>query len=167
MLRFIALPVLILVLMIQTIVVSSLKLLGGTADLMMLVVVSWALQDRVETAWEWAILGGLLIGFVSALPIYIPVLGYILITWIARFMQKRVWQTPILALLFVTVVGTLVVNILPLVLLQFEGTPILFNDGMSQVILPSMLLNLIVALPVYLLIRDFARWVYPAEDEYE
>jgi len=163
--RIIAVPILILALMIQTIVVSSLTLLGGAADLMMLVIISWALQDRVETAWEWAILGGLLTGFVSALPIYVPVLGYMFVTLLARWIQKRVWQTPILALLFVTVIGTLFVNILTLVILQFGGSLIPFVEGISLVVLPSTLLNLMVAFPVYLLLRDLARWIYPAEDE--
>ena len=163
--RLIVVPVLVVVLMIQSIVVSSLTLLGGTADLMLLVLIAWALQDRVNTAWEWAVLGGLMIGYVSALPIYIPVLGYGLVTLLARLIQRRIWQTPILAMLFVTVFGTLLVNLLTLISLQFGGTPITFSEAISLVVLPSTMLNLIVALPVYLLLRDLARWLYPAEDE--
>ena len=163
--RLVAVVVLILTLMIQTIIVSSLPLLAGTADLMLLVLISWALQDRVKTAWEWTIAGGLLVGFVSALPIYLPLIGYTLVTFLARWTQRRVWQTPVLAMLFVTVVGTFLMNILTILALQFVGTPVSFSDGISLVTLPSTMLNLIFALPVYLLIKDLARWLYPAEDE--
>ena len=163
--RLVAVVVLILTLMIQTIIVSSLPLLAGTADLMLLVLISWALQDRVKTAWEWTIAGGLLVGFVSALPIYLPLIGYTLVTFLARWTQRRVWQTPVLAMLFVTVVGTFLMNILTILALQFMGTPVSFSDGISLVTLPSTMLNLIFALPVYLLIKDLARWLYPAEDE--
>ncbi len=163
--RLVAAVVLILTLMTQTIVVSSLPLLAGTADLMLLVLISWALQDRVKTAWEWTIAGGLLVGFVSALPIYLPLIGYTLVTFLARWTQRRVWQTPVLAMLFVTVVGTFLMNILTILDLQFVGTPVSFGDGISLVTLPSTMLNLIFALPVYLLIKDLARWLYPAEDE--
>ena len=163
--RLVAVVVLILTLMIQTIIVSSLPLLAGTADLMLLVLISWALQDRVKTAWEWTIAGGLLVGFVSALPIYLPLIGYTLVTFLARWTQRRVWQTPVLAMLFVTVVGTFLMNVLTILALQFVGTPVSFSDGISLVTLPSTMLNLIFALPVYLLIKDLARWLYPAEDE--
>ena len=163
--RLIVVPVLVAVLMIQSIIVSGLTLLGGAADLMLLVLIAWALQDRVDTAWEWAVLGGLLIGFVSGLPFYVPVVGYSLVVLLARLIQRRIWQTPILAMLFVTVFGTLVMNLLTILSLQFGGTPITISEAISLVVLPSTMLNLIVALPVYLLLRDLARWLYPAEDE--
>ena len=53
-----AFPVLIITLMLQLAIISRLPLLHGTADLMLLVLVAWALQERVRTAWFGRCLAG-------------------------------------------------------------------------------------------------------------
>ena len=60
-----AVPVFLLVLMLQTTVMSTLPLLNGTADLVLLVLLAWAVQERVRSAVEWAAIGGALVGIIS------------------------------------------------------------------------------------------------------
>jgi hypothetical protein len=38
-------------------------------------------------------------------------------------------------------------------------------DVLNQITLPSLLLNLLLALPVYVLLGDLAKWVHPEELE--
>jgi hypothetical protein len=40
-------------------IASRIPLLHGSADLILLALVAWALQKRVNTAWQWALIGGL------------------------------------------------------------------------------------------------------------
>ena len=54
---------------------------------------------------------------------------------------------------------------LSMVVLRFLGDPLPMGESYSLVILPSILLNLLASVPVYWLIRQMARWVYPAEVE--
>jgi rod shape-determining protein MreD len=161
----IALPVLGLVLMLQTIVVSSLPMLSGYADLVLLVLVAWALKDRGHSAWIWSSIGGLAVGIISAQPLLVPVTGYLLVTAIARLVRRRVWQTPILTMFLLVFVGSLITQGLLMGVLIFLGTSLPVMDSINLVVLPGTLLNLLLALPVYALIADLAQWLYPEEVE--
>ena len=160
-----AFPVLILLVMVQMVVASNLMLLRGTADLVMLVLIAWSLHERVRTAWLWAIIAGLLVSFVSAMPSLAPLIGYLLVTAIARLLQRRMWQSPILAMFVTTVAGTLIFQLLSMISLILSGTPLPIRESLSLVVLPSALLNLLLSLPVYALVSDMVSWVYPAEVE--
>ena len=74
----IAVPILSFLLILQSAVLSRIPLLGGTTDLVLLAVIAWALNRRVQTAWHWGIIGGLLVSYVSALPFGVILLGYLL-----------------------------------------------------------------------------------------
>ena len=51
-----------------------------------------------------------------------------------------------------------------LLVLNLLGTPLPIGDSLGLIVLPSMLLNLLFAVPVYVMIRDLAQWVSPAEE---
>ncbi len=161
----IAFPILIFVLILQTVIVPTLPLLSGFADLILLVLVAWGLQDRVKNAWLWTLLAGFLVGYISSLPVFVPVVAYLLVTVVARLVRRRVWQTPVLAMYLVTFIGSLVTQGLTLVVLVAQGSNLSVLDSVNLVILPGTLLNLLLALPVYALIVDLAQWVYPEEVE--
>lgn len=161
-----AIPILAFALMLQTVVVSTLPLLSGFADLILLVLVAWALHGRARSAWFWAITAGLMVGFVSAVPMVIPLIGYLIVTAIARLLRRQVvWQTPILSMFLVTFLGSIISQGLVMGALIFNGTPLPLLDSLNLVILPGTLLNLLLALPVYAVISDLAQWVYPEEVE--
>ncbi|MFN2176777.1 MAG: hypothetical protein ACK2U3_12570 [Anaerolineales bacterium] len=160
---WISIPILGSLLILQTVILSRITLLHGSADLIMLAVISWALQKRVKTAWFWAIIGGLLVGVVSAVPFFIPVLGFLMIIAIAAVLRQRVWQVPILAMFVTTFIGTLVVQIISAIALNISGTPLEIFDVLFLITLPSLLLNLLLAAPIYFLFGDLAKWLYPGE----
>jgi rod shape-determining protein MreD len=160
-----AFPILIVVMMLQTVIVSTLPLLSGFADLVLLVLVAWALQERVRTAWIWTLIAGLMVGYVSALPMAVPVAGYLMVTALARLVIRRVWQSPIVVMFLVTLAGSLIYNALTMVGLTVAGTDLPLADSLNLVILPGTLLNLLLALPVYAMVTDLAQWVYPEEIE--
>jgi rod shape-determining protein MreD len=162
---FLSFPVLLLLLMIQMVVISRLPLLSGTADLILLVLVAWSLQERVTSAWVWAVVAGLLTSFVSALPLFTPLIGYLIITGIARVLQRQVWQTPILAMFVATVAGSLIYYFMSWFILSFSGLPLPLTDSITRVILPAVLLNLLLSIPVYALVTDMANWLHPYELE--
>jgi biotin transporter BioY len=94
-------------------------------------------------------MGGILVGAVSAEPLFVPVIGYLAVVLIARLLQHHIWQSPIIALFITIFIGTLVTNLISLVVLQFSDVPLPWFDSLNLVILPSALLNLILSLPVY------------------
>jgi len=160
-----AVPVLGVALMLQMAIASRIPLLSGTVDLLLVILAAWSLQERVKTAWLWAVLGGLMVAVVSGLPWYIPIISYLLVVGAGRLLTRRVWQAPLLAMFIVTFMGSLVLLIISLVVLGIRGDPLPVGESFSLVILPSILLNLIVAIPSYWLMRYLAELLYPGEVE--
>lgn len=159
--NLIAFPVIVLSVMLQSAVVSHIPLLSGFADLPLVMLCAWALQEEVDSAWHWAIATGLLVGFVSGILWVVPIIGYLIVVALAKILQRRVWQAPLLAMFSVTFLGTIIVNILSLVVLQVFGVSIDVGNALGLVILPAVLLNMLYAIPVYAVMRDLARWTYP------
>ncbi len=161
----IAFPILGLLVIFQSAVVSRLPLLHGSADIVLLVIIAWALQERVRTAWQWSILGGLFVGFVSALHFSIPVASYMVITGLVLLVRRRIWQMPILAMFAMTFIGTLFSLVLSALAVSIGGATLPLLNTLKLIILPSLILNLLLAAPIYAIVRDLAEWVYPEEIE--
>jgi hypothetical protein len=83
----------------------------------------------------------------------------------AQLLRRRIWQAPLLSVFAVTLFGTLVTHLFSLVVLNFTGHPLPVADTLGLITLPSLLLNLLISIPVYSVMRDLANWVVPAEDE--
>ena len=158
---WISIPILSSLVLLQSVVVSRTKLLHGTADLVMLAIIAWALQKRVKSAWHWAVVGGFLVGMVSTLPMIVPVISSILIVAVALLLKQRVWQVEILAMFVTTFIGTLLVHSISIVSLMITGTTLPFLEVVSSITVPSLLLNLLIAAPAYFLLRDLAKGLYP------
>jgi cell shape-determining protein MreD len=158
-----AIPVLGLVMMLQISVASRIMLLSGNVDLLLLVVAAWGLQERVRASWIWGLVASLLAGLVSGVPWYIYLIGYLSVVGVARLLVHRIWQAPLLAMFAVTFIGTLELLMLTFVQRTIFEVPLGFSDVFSQIILPTVLLNLLLAIPVHSLISDLAKWLYPED----
>lgn len=161
----IAIPILSILLILQSAIFSRITLLNGTVDLVLLAIIAWALQKRVRTAWQWCIIGGLLVSFVSALPLGAPLIGYLLAVGLALMLRRRVWQVPILAMYVTTFFATMITNLVSMLALRLTGVPLPFWQSINTVSLPSILLNLFLALPFYALLGDLSNWLYPEKLE--
>ncbi len=159
----VAIPVLGLAIMLQTSIISRIMLLSGHADLILLILAAWGLQERVRGAWIWGAAASLLVGMVSGIPWYIYLLGYLMVVGAARLLLHRIWQAPLLAMFAVTFIGSLGLMMFMFIYRTFFEIPLAFGEVFSQIILPSVLLNLLLAIPVHSLIRNLANRLYPAE----
>lgn len=157
----VAIPIIVLAVQIQVSIVSRVPLLFGTADLPLVILAAWALQDGVESSWHWAVAMALLVGFVSAIPFFVPIVGYLFVVLVARGFQRRVWQSPLLAMFLVCLIGTAFYHVFSLGTLTLVGISLPIIDSLGLFTLPSILLNLLLSVPVFAMMRDLARWVYP------
>lgn len=156
--NLIAIPVIFLAVILQSSIVSRVTLLSGYADLPLIVIAAWAIQNHVETAWHWAVAAGALVGFISGIPWVVPVAGYLIVVAIAKALQLRVWQAPLLAMFSISFLGTIVLDGLMYIALRLLGVSIPFQDAFGQQTLPRILLNLLISIPVYAVMRDLAFW---------
>jgi cell shape-determining protein MreD len=138
-------------------------LLQGVPDLILLILIAWALQENVRTAWQWSIIGGLMIGYSSILPLSVPVLTYLAITSIVILFRQKIWENQIIAMFVMTIVGSILSQTIFAISSYIQGSRLLIMDIIRLIMLPSLLLNLLLTVPVYILIKDLAEWVYPEE----
>jgi len=150
---------------LQTTIFSQTRLLSGTADLILLFLAAWSLQEQIKNSWLWTVVAGVFISILSAMPFFAPLIGYLGMVGISKGLQTRVWQNPLIAMLLVVLLGTFFQHSLYVIVLQITGAPITWGQSLDNVILPSALLNLIFALPIYAVANDLARRVTPLEVE--
>ncbi|MBS1249343.1 MAG: hypothetical protein MAG431_00920 [Chloroflexi bacterium] len=162
---FLAIPVLSIVTILQSAVVSRITLLHGTADIILLTIIAWALQEEVKTGWQWALIGGLLADFLSGLPFGIYTASYLLITGLTLALRVRIWRFAILVQLFATFLGTILSHALSLLAVIAQGTNLSFQTVLETITLPSLILNLLLTIPVYILIQELALQVHPRKIE--
>jgi rod shape-determining protein MreD len=160
---FLAIPILGILLIFQSAVLTRFPLLHGTADLALLVVIAWALQKQVKTAWQWGIIGGLLVGLVSALPFWASIGIYVGAVMISLALRQRVWQAPILAMFIATFLVTMLAHTVTVVVLRLSGASLPVIQILNLISLPTAVLNLVFAIPAFYLIADLAKWLYPEQ----
>ncbi len=160
---FLAIPVLSIATILQSAVISRMPLLHGTADIMLLTIIAWALQKDVETGWQWGLIGGLLADFSSGLPFGIYTTSYLLTISLTLALRARIWRFAVLVQLFSTFVGTILTHAFSLLAVFVRGTSLPFQSVLQTITLPSLMLNLLLAIPIYILIQELAELVYPKE----
>lgn len=163
--HLVAFPILALAVILQSAIVSRIGLLSGYADLVLVIIVAWALQEGVTTAWHWAIVAGAMTAVVTGLPWFVPLASFLMAVFVTRILQKRIWQAPLISMFTVTFLASLFFYLLSFVVINFIGVSLPLDDAFSLVALPSLLLNLLLAVPVFWLMHDLAQWVHPIEEE--
>ena len=161
----VGIPVLALAVILQSTVFSRVALLNGTVDVVLIVIASWSLNDRVEDEWVWALMAGSMVGFVSAIPFWTPILVFLLVTAIGVYLKRRVWQIPVLALFVTILFGTVILHLLSIAVLSVVQAPVPLGQAFNLIILPGLLLNLLAAIPIHGVVREIAAWLYPKELE--
>ena len=158
-----ALLLLIVAMIFQNTIVTQVHLLYGAADLMMLVLLSWVLQSNREVNLWLGVVTGLLVGISTALPFWLPVIGYTILVWIVTNVQRQIWQVPIWLLLISTFLGSLLIYGIEVLYLLVVGVPMSLVEVLNIVLLPSLVLNMILVLPVYAVVGEIVKAVYPKE----
>ena len=156
-------PVLLILLIIQMVIVRHLPLFNGTVDLLLLWLAAWGLQKKGNHVWIGALFVSMLMAFVSAIPWYASLIAYLSVAIGSRFMNRHFWHNPLIALILVVFFSSLIGLFAQMGAFYLQGIALNMTDSLKNVVIPSVFLNLIFAIPVYALVNDMARWVYPFE----
>ena len=148
----------------QVTLMMRINLLQGSADLVLLVLVAWMLRPGTRPTWIWGLPTGLMIGYASALPDYIPLIGYLAAAGICQILHTRIWQVPLLTMVSATLLGTIAVHLTTMVYLWLSAQPIDPVEILNLITIPSMLLNLILVLPINALIGEVNKFLSPELD---
>ena len=157
-------PVMLILSVVQTVAVSRLSILSGTADIILLSIITWGVIEEENNVFIFALAGGLFISLMTAMPAMTVVVGYVIIALITWLIHRRIWQSPILAALISTIIGTIIKFIVDVIGLQFMGVGFRLTIGIREILVPSMVMNLFFLFPTFTIISDLVKWISPKID---
>lgn len=160
-----AFPILFLIALLQSAVLSRLPLLFGQADLMLVFLVAWATHPQAVNVWEWTLLGALFTAFLSALPWPLIFLSYASASAMARVLQRRAGRPSILLMLLTLFPASLLIGALSWGYVTLVRAPVPWELAFGQVISPSMLLNFLLAIPTFTIVQSLVKWIHPTAEE--
>lgn len=150
---------------LQTTLIVEMNLLHGSADLVLLTLLGWILHENSEGHWQWGVIAGLFVGIASELPIWIAILSYLLVVLVVQLLHSKIWQAPMVILFVSIAISSILVMAVDSIYLLIIGVPLPILDSLNLVVLPSVILNLLFILPIYALIGELVKAVYPVGGE--
>ncbi|MEX2160596.1 MAG: hypothetical protein WD751_01665 [Anaerolineales bacterium] len=151
--------------LLQITLVTRISLLQGSVDLVLLVLVTWILLPGNRPDWKWGLPAGLMVGFASALPDWVLWIGYAGAAGTCLFLKQRIWQGQLLTLFSATLLGTLCIHLATLAYLLFSTSPLDPIEALNLITIPSILLNLIFILPIYAIMGELHKLIFPLEKQ--
>jgi len=153
--------------MLQMAIFSQLKIQAGKADLILLVVIALGLQPEISKLdnYIFSIFAGVLIGFISAEPFWIVVVAYFFALIFALFLKERLPQVPILSMIFCSIVIMIFHLFFQAFYFNFLGFNINYQTSFYNLILPSLMINIIATLPIFFIVSEVRRIVFPSLEE--
>ena len=144
-----------IVITLLAIVESSLlpAALGNTLrpNLVLLVSATWVAL-RGDEGFFWAIGGGLLLDLQSGAPFGMHMVGLIVGNLLTALLDRAPIPIPILRSLNWVLVTTVAYYATTLVVLAFAGRTFEISIGFTNVMLPSLIANLILTIPVHIVL---------------
>jgi rod shape-determining protein MreD len=156
---YLAIPVMLLLAVVQTAVLPQFPILGLVPQISFLVALGWGLLRGMNEGIVWAFIGGLLLDIFSVSPLGVTSLSFMVailaVIWIENAMPSDRFFIPVIMALAATVIYLLVYFIL----LRLLGYPITLQGAAA--LLPTAILHGLLILPVYWLIYYLDRIFRP------
>ena len=159
-----SIPILLVLLVLQSTVASKVTLLNGTADLLLVWLAAWALSSKDRSGYILAGIAGALVSYITAIPWYIYLSAYLLVILLARYFSQKLWESPLLAMLIIIMIASIYLYTFTFIGLRIKGVDYPLSISLNQVIIPSVFLNLFIAIPVFAIVKDFSKWFYRSEN---
>ncbi|MFP4343836.1 MAG: rod shape-determining protein MreD [Anaerolineales bacterium] len=138
-------PILILAAVFQSVWFEGLDILGGRPDLVLTLVITWAIIRGMDEGMVWGFLGGLFCDILSGGPLG---LWTVSLTFVA-FIVGQPWVNTLgptsIRLALMSAIGTLIGHTLFLALMNLLGYPVSAGRAFAEIIGPAALLNFILS----------------------
>lgn len=157
----VGIPAIGVLVVIQSSLVSHLRLLDGRPDLVLLAVVGWALTGRGREAMVLGFIGGLLLDSFSQVPLGWSAAVLVLIAAMISYSEGQFWGVNPLMQLAAVLVASVLFQLAGMLAVLLIGRPIDFGLALSRIVLPSAFLNLLLALPTAQAAEALRNALYP------
>ena len=144
-------------LLLQTTVAPNIRILGASPDFALIVVVSVALRRGAQVGAVFGFLTGVLVGVALLEPLGMSALVLVVVGYFAgRYAETADLSAPVAPLVGVFA-ATLLANILFATLQTLLERQVPFGFWLGHVLLPSLVLNTLLATVFYMLVRVVLR----------
>jgi rod shape-determining protein MreD len=146
---YLALVILAFAVVVQGTLLSRLRILGITPNLLLVIVVSWSLARGVTEGLIWAFIGGLGVDLIAGLPVGTSSLALMPVCFLAGIGRNSVYTHSVFWPMLLVALATPLHGWIVLLILQFLGMPVDWVSTTVRVILPELILNILLTIPVY------------------
>jgi rod shape-determining protein MreD len=144
-------------LLLQTTVAPNIRILGASPDFALIIVVSVALRRGAQAGAIFGFLTGVLVGVALLEPLGMSALVFVVVGYFAgRYAETADLSAPVAPLVGVFA-ATLLANILFATLQTLLERQVPFGFWLGHVLLPSIVLNTLLATVFYMLVRVVLR----------
>ena len=159
----VGIPLLAILAILQSTILSQLRLLDGRPDLVLLALVGWGMTGRWRESMIWGFIGGLFLDLLSGMPFGATAVLLVLVGAMVSFWFGRFWEAHFLLPLGVTLAASLLLHGLSLAALVLIGHEIDPLTAVARVVLPSTFLNLLLAIPASELASSLSQALFPPQ----
>jgi rod shape-determining protein MreD len=160
----VGIPLTLLAAMLQASLVAELRGVGAQPDLVVLIVVAWALLNREREGLFWAFAGGLALDLFSGAPLGISSLALLPVAFVAGLSEQQVFRHNVVLPLAIMAAGGLVYHALYLGLLRLSmGYPVNWSESLLYVTLPSLFLDVVLIIPFFRLLGPLHDRLHPRQ----
>ncbi|MGH2619787.1 MAG: rod shape-determining protein MreD [Anaerolineales bacterium] len=148
---------------LQTSLVNHLRLLDGRPDLILLAVTGWALSGHGRQAMLFGFVGGFALDLFSEVPLGVSSAALVLVAALVSYSEGRFWGIHPLMQLAAVLAASGVFYAAQLASLGIGGHPFDLLLVLNRTVLPSLFLNLVLALPAAQAAEALSRFFTPGE----
>lgn len=157
-------PLMLAAALIQAVILPRLRMYGGQPDLVVLIVLAWAVFDDDREGMAWAFAGGLFLDLFSGAPLGISSLALVPITYLVGLAEARVYRSNILLPILLTGGGAVAYHVIYVLAIRFlAGMAVPWLLVPWYVTLPSLLFDAILILPVLRILRQWYDKLHPRQ----
>ncbi len=158
---YIGIPLLMIAAVLNATVMPEFRVGGGSPDLVLIIVVSWALLADVREAMLWSVVGGVLQDWLSVAPLGTSALGLVVIVFVSDMVIGQISRNNVLVPPLVAGAGTVVYHLIVLSVLWAVGINVPLDRGLSYVTIPSLFYNALLIIPIFRLMGRLSLWMHP------
>jgi rod shape-determining protein MreD len=154
---WIVIPLLLLAAVAQTSLLPAMGFVAVRPDLVLQVVVVWAVMRGVREALPWAFAGGVLLDIMSGAPFGTSALALVLVAFCASVGQMSVFRSHLLLPLLAVFWSSVLYGIIFLFLLRTHQYPVPWLATLGEIVIPNAVLNTVCTPLTYALLHQLER----------
>ncbi len=142
---YFGIPILMIAAVLQSVWLEDLHILGGRPDLVLLLVVTWAIIRGANDGVMWGFVGGLCCDLLSGGVFGLWTLSLTAVGFLAGQPWVHALGPTVIRLALMSALGTLMGHGLLLLLMALLGYPVTPDLALQTITLPAALLNLLLS----------------------